>query len=185
MEYSQCMTIVENARKKLAEEIQKENVASRMKVGKSKYNKLKVQSSANLLKNITSSKSSRPFSPELRGNSPKKNDTKSEIGESFILLNSDKLDMSREPLNSKAEGVDDGFNPFLFDSDSKIQNIRDEKTTKDDAGMNGHMQPGKESSKDNQITLIKGQENQRPKENSTKQKVVRRNFVYYDQHCKI
>ena len=184
MEYSQCMTIIENARKKVAEDIQKEIIATRMKTQKSKYQKLKVQSSANLLKNVTNLKSTRPpFSSFNKDDSPRKTDSKSENSESFILVNSDKLDISIQPLNSKVT-LDDGFNPFLYDNGHQQKLSADEKNVRNEGNPNIKI----DLRRDNKISSGNDQPHQTLEDISsqqkTQQKVVRRKFVYYDQHCK-
>ena len=153
--------------------------------GNNKYQKLKVQSSANLLKNVTTTRRLNSFSGITV--KPTNTDTKGESGESIIVVNSDKLDNSGINTgvingNQRAK-VDDGFNPFLYEPE---RNVGDFTSKAFDQKLERPNDNALEKEKKLDL-LTKKSPNQQgdttPKRQG--QKVVHRKFVYYDQNGKI
>lgn len=173
------MTIIENARKKIIDDNQRLAVESKLRQRSNKYDRLKLQSSSNLLAKVHSlRRNSFTTSPLQGGLSISKHDSKGEGSEaSFFLLNSDKLDTSMNFGNSiKANQVDDGFNPFLYDYDKIHSAVGLNKKDRRDLEVASSLQNiPSERSGDN-----KEKEDKQKQEQEQEQVVIYRKFGYYD-----
>ena len=175
MEYSRYITIIENARKKIIDESHKEAVAARLKQKSSKYQKLKLQSSGNLLATTTTAhqlrRNSFSSSPLKGAYGTHQQDKVDNPGSNYFLLNSDKLDTSVN-FGAQTKPLDDGFNPLMSDvPDKQAASSKAETFPRNEINM----QTRKSSD------LLQSQLNgQLSSEGSSGRVVIHRKFAYYD-----
>ena len=179
------MTILENAKKKMMDNSNNEIVQMRMNQRNNKFNRLKVQSSANLLKSVTNTLRRSSFTGTSVRNANQ--DTNSENGDSVVFVNSDKLDSSGAG-NGNVK-VDDGFNPFLYEPERNFKDQGEDFTSKTNEVKSkllnrNKLERPKETEIPNKVNF-KQQGDTTPKNKAQAQKVVHRKFFYYDQHGKI
>lgn len=171
------MTIIENAYKKVIDDTHRQAVESRLRQRNNKYQKLRLQSSGNLLSQVSHPLRRNSFSasPVKSALAVSKNDSSDA---SFFVLNCDKLDTSLNTNNGKA---DDGFNPFFDDNEKKVQSVNQDDSPA--LGVKPHNVPqgGRalglktEPSKNNL-----NEDEHEHDEKKAEQVVVRRKFMYYD-----
>ena len=181
-EYSRCITIIENAQKKVKEDIDKNKAVNRLNLANVKLQKLRLHSSANLLK-VVANKSNLPV-----GNTPNKNESRprKDSSDSIIVLNSDRLDLTAQ-TSMMRKHTDDGFNPIIHESRkySANNNLKDETDLNDSHDL--RLQKSNDTKEmPKQADEISGRlkpQQASPDDKKNQQKVVNRKFVYYDKNC--
>lgn len=160
-EYSRYMTILENARSKMLTTSNRELMDLRVRGRSAKFTRLMVQTSANLLKNVTSNLRRNSFSYSVKSMNQLPEDSKPQSSESIVVANIDKFDPSVNKRNNAGSG--------------------DAQARPDDMRRQNLIQLDKE--RDLEI-VSKGtpkKQQDGPPGKKQAQRVVHRKFIYYDQ----
>lgn len=173
------MTIIENAYKKVIDDTHRQAVESRLRQRSNKYQKLRLQSSGNLLSQVSHPLRRNSFStsPVINALGVSKNDSSDA---SFFVLNSDKLDTSLNANNGKA---DDGFNPFFEDNEKKLKSLNQDDSPSLGLKLQSLSQGARALSAKTEQSKNNLNENENENDNDEKkaeQVVIRRKFMYYD-----